>query len=86
MAEKRERIRRRSGGQEPGEVWLLERELCETSRRIKQAHDAFNLVSDPDLIEAWVYEINAQQAHYAYLLKRRKALGAPEPEKDEVRT
>ena len=38
------------------------------------------------LIEAWVYEINAQQAHYAYLLKRRKALGAPEPEKDEVRT
>lgn len=84
MADKRERSRRRTEGREPGEIWLLERELCETSRRIQQAYDAFNLVSDPDLIEAWVYEINALQARYAYLLKRRKALGAPVGE--EVRT
>lgn len=86
MAEKRERSRGRSGVQEPEEIRLLERELCETSRRIQQAYDAFNLVSDPDLIEAWVYEINAQQARYAYLLKRRKALGTPAPAGEEVRT
>ena len=85
MTEKRER-RRKAVPQEQGEIWLLERELCETSRRLQQAYDAFNLVSDPDLVEAWVYEINAQQARYAYLLKRRKALGVPAPEKDEVRT
>ncbi len=84
MADKRERSRRRTEGREPGESWLLERELCETGRRIQQAYDAFNLVSDPDLIEAWVYEINALQARYAYLLKRRKALRAPVGE--EVRT
>lgn len=85
MTEKRER-RRKAVPQEQGEVWLLERELCETGRRLQQAYDAFNLVSDPDLIEAWVYEINALQARYTYLLKRRKALGAPEMQEDEVRT
>lgn len=85
MTEKRER-RRKAVPQEQGEVWLLEREICETGRRLQQAYDAFNLVSDPDLIEAWVYEINAQQARYTYLLKRRKALGAPEMQEDEVRT
>ena len=85
MTEKRER-RRKAGLQEQGEAWLLERELCQTGRRLQQAYEAFNLVSDPDLIEAWVYEINAQQARYAYLLKRRKALGLPAPEGDEVRT
>ena len=85
MTEKRER-RRKAALQEQGEVWLLERELCQTSRRLQQDYEAFILVSDPDLIEAWVFEINAQQARYAYLLKRRKALGAPAPEEDEVRT
>lgn len=85
MTEKRQR-RRKAGHQEQGEIWLLERELCQTSCRLRQAYEAFNLVSDPDLIEAWVYEINAQRARYAYLLKRRKALGLPEREEEEVRT
>lgn len=85
MAEKRMRTRRREEAAE-GEIWILERELAETGQRLRQAYHAFNLVSDPDLIEAWVYEINAQQARYGYLLKRRKALSMPAAEGDEVRT
>lgn len=84
MAEKRLRARRRERVEE--EQWMLERELSETRSKLQQAFDAFNLVSDPDLIEAWVYEINAQQARYSYLLKRRKELEVSTPDGDEVRT
>lgn len=64
----------------------LERELREARLQLQRAYDAFNLVSDPDLIDAWIYEINAWQARYSSLLKQRKELG-PEPvRRDEVRT
>ncbi len=83
MRDKRRRSRRERTAQE--EAWLLERELEETGRRLQQAYDAFNLASDPDLIEAWVYEVNAQRSKYAYLLKLRKA-AEPEPHpENEVR-
>jgi len=84
MAEKRMRARRREWIEE--EQWMLEQELNEARSKLQRAFDAFNLVSDPDLIEAWVYEINAQQARYSYLLKRRKALEVCAPDGDEVRT
>lgn len=64
----------------------LERELREARLQLRRAYDAFNLVSDPDLIDAWIYEINAWQARYSSLLKQRREL-EPEPAReDEVRT
>ena len=68
------------------EVSALERELRETRCRLQRAYDAFDLVSDPDLIEAWIFEINAQRAKYAYLLKQRKALEQEQTREDGVRT
>jgi hypothetical protein len=55
------------------ELRELEQALVETGRRLRQAYDTFNLVSDPDLVEAWVYEISAQQARYNYLSKQLRA-------------
>ena len=48
--------------------------LAQTSRLINQAYQSFNAVRDPDLIESYVYEINALQSRYAYLLRRLKEL------------
>ncbi len=56
------------------EVMELERSLQETKILIAQAYAGFNAVSDPELVESYVYEIQALQARYSYLLRQRKAL------------
>ncbi len=53
--------------------------LARTRALINQAYGDFNTASDGDLIESYVFEINALQARYNYLLRRVKALeGEPE--------
>ena len=48
--------------------------LSSTRTLINQAYGGFNSAGDPDLIDSYVYEINALQARYNYLLRRVKAL------------
>lgn len=48
--------------------------LSHTRTLINQAYGSFNSVSDSDLIDSYVYEINALQARYNYLLRRVKEL------------
>ena len=50
--------------------------LSRTRAQINQAYGCFNQTSDGDLIESYVFEINALQARYNYLLRRLKQLGA----------
>ncbi|MCI8422558.1 MAG: YaaL family protein [Lawsonibacter sp.] len=50
--------------------------LASTRTQINQAYGSFNTASDGDLIESYVYEINALQARYNYLLRRVKELEA----------
>ena len=45
-----------------------------TRTLINQAYSGFNATKDPDLIESYVFEINALQARYTYLLRRVKEL------------
>lgn len=52
----------------------LMRSLTDTRTRINQAYGGFNTTSDADLIESYVFEINALQARYNYLLRRFKSL------------
>lgn len=52
--------------------------LARTRTLIAQAYSGFNTARDPDLIESYVFEINALQARYSYLLRRVKEIdGAP---------
>ena len=52
--------------------------LSRTRTLIAQAYSGFNSARDPDLIESYVFEINALQARYSYLLRRVKQMdGAP---------
>lgn len=48
--------------------------LEETKRDLDLAYVGFNQCSDPDLIEFYLYEINALRARHTYLLRRIKAL------------
>ena len=50
----------------------LRQELQDTVQALRGAYDRFNYVSDPELVEASVYEINSLKAKYSYLLRRVK--------------
>lgn len=54
------------------------RELLEVMARtrveINQAYACFNQQSDPDLVDSFVYEINALRSRYSYLVRRMKEL------------
>lgn len=50
--------------------------LSHTRALINQAYSGFNMACDSDLIESYVFEINALQARYSYLLRRVKELEA----------
>ena len=52
----------------------LMQSLSHTRTLINQAYGGFNSASDSDLIESYVFEINALQARYNYLLRRVKEL------------
>ena len=56
--------------------------LGQTRALIAQAYAGFNAAGDPDLIESYVFEINALQSRYCYLLRRVKELdeGMPHPD------
>ena len=50
----------------------LQQELYRTGEALKEAYEKFNYVSEPELVEASVYEISALKARYSYLLRQVK--------------
>ena len=50
----------------------LRRELRDTARELHYAYDRFNYVTDPGLIEAGIYDINALKSRYDFLLRKMK--------------
>lgn len=65
------RSRQTAGDREREE---LMRTLAHTRVLINQAYSGFNNAGDQDLIESFVFEINALQSRYSYLLRRIKEL------------
>ena len=49
-----------------------------TQSALNRAFDGFNRAVDGDLIESYVYEINALQHRYAYLLRQVRQLEGAE--------
>lgn len=70
-------LRRRAPSQRELERKQLLEELERTRVLTNQAYSGFNHSRDDQLIESYVYEINALQARYNYLLRQIKALEAP---------
>jgi hypothetical protein len=48
---------------------MLLEELLETQQRLGEANARFNMVTQPELIEQCVYEINALKARHAYYIR-----------------
>ena len=69
-------FRKREDCRDQGEIAVLKDGLVRTRTLINQAYGSFNCVSDSDLIESYVFEINSLQARYNYLLRRVKELEA----------
>ena len=59
---------------EDSELRELEEELDRTRLRMAQAYAGFNAVSDQEMVESYIYEIQALRVRYSCLLRRRKAL------------
>lgn len=59
------------------EFRTLTEELDSIRLALRQAEGRFNTASDPQLVEATVFEIKALQARHAYLLGRIKGLAQP---------
>ncbi|NLU23834.1 MAG: DUF2508 family protein [Clostridiales bacterium] len=50
----------------------LIRELDRTRGSLALAYDKFNFVSDPEMVESCIYEINALKAKCNYLIRKIK--------------
>lgn len=50
----------------------LQSELEQTQNALESAYSVFQNVTDPDLIDSSIYEINAIQIRYKFLLERAK--------------
>lgn len=50
-------------------------ELSDTRIALAQAYVRFDNTVEPELVDACIYEVNALQARYGYLLRQVKARG-----------
>lgn len=53
---------------------LLKAQLSETKSAMEAAYSNFENVLDPDLIDCYIYELNAAQKRYKFLLEQAKRL------------
>lgn len=53
---------------------LLRIEIMKTKLALESAYSNFENVVDPDLIDCCIYEVNAIQNRYKYLIKQAKLL------------
>ena len=47
-------------------------DLEKTKYELETAYSGFDNVTDPDLIDCYIYEVNAAQSRYAFLLRKLK--------------
>jgi len=62
-------------------------DLKKTKNELEIAYSGFDNVTDPDLIDYYIYEVNAVLKRYRYLLNQAAALSSlPEEESLELNT
>ncbi|MBR6638106.1 MAG: YaaL family protein [Lachnospiraceae bacterium] len=63
----------------------LQSELEQTQNALESAYSVFQNVTDPDLIDSSIYEINAIQIRYKFLLEKAKSFSLKEKNGFRVR-
>lgn len=76
MAEAVKSRRGRASGPADEELRALMEGMVQTRSQLSCAYAQFNSYSDPDLVDACVYEINALQSRYSYYVRQVKRLDA----------
>lgn len=76
MAEAVKSGRRRPARAADEELRQLMEGMAQTRSQLSCAYAQFNAYSDPDLVDACVYEINALQSRYSYYVRQVKRLDA----------
>ena len=74
MAEAVRSRRRKAAERREEERRQLMEGMRQTKDQLNYAYAQFNLYSDPDLVDACVYEINALQSRYSYFVRQVKLL------------
>lgn len=69
------RLFRKGMNYDTAEMKQITQQIEFIKSRIRGAKARFSLTSNPDLIEAEIFELKSLQAKYRYLLKRAKELG-----------
>ena len=69
---KQRKQRRMTAQEKQQENQRLLGEYYDTLIQLRQVRAAFQQVTDPDLVNACVYEMNALQQRYSYLLQKVK--------------
>jgi len=65
---------KKTSSQNSQELDTLYSNLEKTQSDLHLAYSNFENVIDPDLIDAYIYEVNAAQKHYHFFLKRLRSL------------
>lgn len=52
----------------------LEEDMARTRVQLAQAYQGFNTAADQELVESYIYEIQALRVRYSCLLRQRKEL------------
>lgn len=63
---------RKPATQEELEEMELMREIDDMQMRLKSAHSRFDFVSDEDMVESCIYEIESLESRYQHLIRRAK--------------
>lgn len=53
------------------EKYLID-EINMTKDALNAAYSNFDNATDPDLIDSWIYRLNAEQKRYKYLIERAR--------------
>ncbi len=64
----------------------LRRELYQTTQALHSAYAKFDYVSEPEMVDACIYEISALKARYSYLLRCIKGRSTPMQQPSPVPT
>ena len=63
----------------PKKEVFLKKALLDAQRNLKDAYNGLANVNDPDLIDSYIYEVNAANLRYQVILRDYKLLESQKP-------
>ena len=71
---------------ENSELLQIMKDIDKTKFALETAYSNFDNVTEPDLIDCYIYEVNSSLKRYKYLLEQAAKLNLPPEETKETKT